>query len=265
MVAPLAARGVTAEPRVWDDASVDWRGYELVVIRSTWDYADRRDEYLRWCASLPRVLNALPVLTANTDKIYLRELAVAGIAVVPTTWIEPRADAAAVALPDGELVVKPAVSAGALRTTRHSAGSAATARQRIDELLAEGRVVMVQPYLAAVDRHGEAGLIFFNGALSHAFRKGPLLRPDDNATSGLWAPEQITPWQPAPDELALADATLDALPWPRSELLYARIDVVRDTNNAPLVLEVELTEPSLYMRMSDGAAERFAEAISARL
>src|SRR5205823_6568423 len=82
IIPALAARGVAAEPRVWDDPSVEWDAYPLVVVRSTWDYADRRREFLEWCARVPRVLNSVAVVTWNTDKVYLRELAAAGIPVV---------------------------------------------------------------------------------------------------------------------------------------------------------------------------------------
>src|SRR5690242_762073 len=112
----LQQAGVEVGVEVWDDESVDWNVYELVVIRSTWDYQDRRDQYLRWAASLPRVLNTLPVLVWNTDKTYLRELSARGIECVATTWIEPGTDIDALRLPGGEVVVKPAVSAGSRNT-----------------------------------------------------------------------------------------------------------------------------------------------------
>jgi glutathione synthase/RimK-type ligase-like ATP-grasp enzyme len=261
VIPALAARGVTAEPQVWDDPTVDWPSYQAVVVRSTWDYAERRRDFLEWCARLPRVLNSLPVITWNTDKVYLRELAEAGIAVVPTTWFEPTEAHQERALPDGELVVKPAVSAGARDTTRHAPDRHAVARSRVGQLLAQGRTVMVQPYIEAVDCHGEIGLIYFAGEFSHAVRKGPILQSDEHVTRGLWAPEDISPCNAAADDRAAADATLDALPWSRHELAYARVDLVRAADASPMVLELELTEPSLFLAMGDGAAERFAAAI----
>ena len=89
LIPALAELGLVAEPRVWDDPSVDWDAFRAVVVRSTWDYSDRRDAFLDWCARPRQLLNSLPVIEWNTDKRYLRELAAAGIPVVPTTWIDP--------------------------------------------------------------------------------------------------------------------------------------------------------------------------------
>ena len=109
LIAKLEAHGVHAVSAVWDDAAVDWGGFDLVVLRSTWDYAERRDEFLAWIGQLPRVLNAPAVVRWNTDKRYLAELASAGVAVVPTTFVEP---GQALTERPGRFVVKPAVSAG---------------------------------------------------------------------------------------------------------------------------------------------------------
>ena len=102
LIPALAAHGLTAEPRVWDDAGVRWDEFRLVVVRSTWDYAARRDAFLTWAASLPRVLNPVDVLTWNTDKTYLRTLAASGVPTVPTTWIGPDANDGLSRLPGGQ-------------------------------------------------------------------------------------------------------------------------------------------------------------------
>jgi glutathione synthase/RimK-type ligase-like ATP-grasp enzyme len=265
VIPALAAHGVRAVPAVWDDSSVDWAGFEVVVIRSAWDYAERRDEFLSWSVSLPRVLNSPAVLTWNTDKIYLRDLAARGIPIVSTTWIEPGARLQAGSLPPGEVVVKPAVSAGSRNTSRYGDDDELRAHAHIDRLLDDGRTVMVQPYLRSVDDAGETGLIYFGGTFSHAINKGPLLTQPGHTTKGLWEPERITVREPRSDERELAEDVLDALPWPRHELLYARVDLVRDSAGLPVVLELELAEPSLFLACGDRAAERFAEAIAARV
>ena len=261
VIPALAEHGVAAVPAVWDDTSVDWGAYDLVVVRSAWDYAERRAEFLEWSASLRCVLNTHAVLEWNTDKVYLRELAARGIHAVPTVWAEPGIDAGDLSLPEGELVVKPAVSAGARNTARYRAQDQAAARAHLDRLLSEGRTVMVQPYVSSVDGRGETAIIHFAGAYSHAVNKGALLTQPGRITAGLWEPERITAAQPADDERALAEAVLDALPWPRHELLYARVDVVRGAAGRPEVLELELAEPSLFLGHATGAAKRFARAI----
>ena len=116
-----------------------------------------------------------------------------------------------------------------------------------------------------VTQDGETGLIYIDGSFSHAIRKGPLLRAPGVATDQLWALEDITPRAPNGAERAIADAALDALPWPRRELLYARVDVVRDARGTPMLLELELAEPSLFLGLGSGAADRLAEAIARRL
>lgn len=265
VIPALATHDLVAVPAVWDDSSVDWQEFDLVVVRSAWDYAERRGEFLTWSASLPRVLNSPAVLDWNTNKIYLRDLAARGIPVVSTTWIEPGARVRAGSIPRGELVVKPAVSAGARNTSRYRGDHEHAARAHIDRLLGDGRTVMVQPYLRSVDDAGETGLIYFGGMFSHAINKGPLLREPGHATKGLWEPEHITACEPRPDERDLAENVLDALPWPRRELLYARVDLVRDPAGLPTVLELELAEPSVFLACADQAAERFAQAIAARV
>jgi hypothetical protein len=261
----LEACGLTAEPRVWDDPTVRWNEFRVVVIRSTWDYSERRDAFLRWAASLPRVLNEVPVITWNTDKTYLRDLAASGIPTVPTTWVAPGAGKPAVELPAGNFVVKPAVSSGAQNTSRYGPDDRDAARTHVERLVAEGREVMVQPYVRSVDERGETGLIYFDGEFSHAVRKGALLRAPGVATDELWAREDITPRTSDADEQAVGGAVLDALPWPRATLLYARVDLVRADDGATLLLELELAEPSLFLGLGSGAALRLAEGVARRI
>jgi glutathione synthase/RimK-type ligase-like ATP-grasp enzyme len=265
LVPALGACGVAAEPRVWDDPSVRWDAFRLVVIRSTWDYAERRDAFLGWCGGLPAVLNPLPIITWNTDKTYLRVLAAAGVPTVPTTWIGPSTRSGDVVLPGGELVVKPTISSGAQNTSRYGPSDHAAARRHVERLVSDGRMAMVQPYAASVDRDGETGLIYIDGRFSHAVRKGPLLHEPGVATDRLWALEDITPRAPDEAERAVAEATLDALPWHRETLLYARVDLVRGPDGSPCLLELELAEPSLFLGLEVGAASRLAAAIAARL
>jgi glutathione synthase/RimK-type ligase-like ATP-grasp enzyme len=257
VVAALGARGIAAESKVWDDPKVDWAAFDLVVVRSTWDYAERRDQFLGWAASLPRVLNDVDVLTWNTDKHYLRDLERAGVPVVPTRFLEP---GDAFEAPQGRYVVKPAVSAG----SRHSASydSGEDAEEHVARLHEMGRSVMVQPYLDAIDAQGETGLIYLGGAYSHGVRKGALLPPGQPPGEALFVEEQIEAAEPMPAERDLAERALRACP--SNNLLLARVDLV-PTADGSVVLEVELTEPSLWLGYAPGAAERFATAIAAEL
>lgn len=265
VVEPLAARGIHAEVAVWDDRRVDWSGYDLVIVRSVWDYAARRDDFLAWAAGVPRLANPASILAWNTDKSYLRDLSRAGLPVIETTWLEPDST---VTLPtSGRHVVKPAVSAGSLDTTRYDLASPeqrALAAGHATSLLAAGRTVMVQPYLEAVETVGETALVYFDGVFSHAIRKGPML----NGTSGtggdgLFKPERIDPREPTDAEFAVAARILTEVPF--GPLLYARVDLIPNADGAPTLLELELSEPSLFLGWSPGAADRFADAIVSTL
>jgi glutathione synthase/RimK-type ligase-like ATP-grasp enzyme len=253
LTAALATRGIEAEPAVWDDDAVDWAHFDLVVIRSTWDYTGRREAFLAWAESLPQVLNSPEVLRWNTDKRYLQTLSAES---VPTVFLEPGTPFHP---PSSPFVVKPSVGAGSIWAARYEAGDE-RAVAHVAELHSAGHTAMVQPYVEDLDAHGETALIYLGGEFSHAVRKAPILMPGQPpAGSGLYVEERLRAVEPADDELAVADRVFAALPFARADLLYARVDLLP----GPLVLEVELTEPSLFIGYAAGAPERFAAAIAA--
>lgn len=261
-VPALLSAGVAVDVLAWDGA-YDWSDYDLVVVRSTWDYVGRRPEFLTWAKRVLRLANPAAVLAWNTDKVYLRSLAAAGIPIVPTRWVSPR-DPAGSGQPDpswDEWVVKPSVSAGARDTARYRTGDEEISGSHVARLVAEGRTAMVQPYLSAVDDCGETACVFLAGTLSHGVRKGPLLVHGRGPLARKDYREQLSPRQPGPDELALASAALAAVPGGPDQLLYARVDVIRAADGSPVVIEVELTEPSLFLALAPGSAERFAAAV----
>lgn len=262
LVAALQAQAIAHEVVDWDDRSVDWARFASVLIRSPWDYTDRLPEFLDWATAVAarcQLLNPLPILRWNTHKAYLLELAGRGIAVVPTQCV--RVGEALPALPEGEIVVKPAVGAGS-RGARRFRDDPAGARAHALALLAEQRDVLIQPYLARVDAAGETGLLYFNGVYSHAIRKGPLLAPNADATALLFAPEEIRARQPTADEFELAERILAALP---ETPLYARVDLLRAADGSPVLLELELTEPSLFFATAPGSVEVFVRALKQRM
>ena len=260
---PLRARGVAGEAAVWDDPDVDWASFDLAVLRSPWDYARRRDEFVRWAASVPNLANPADVVTWNTDKRYLAMLAAAGVPVAPTTWVTPDEQ---VELPtSGDWVIKPAISMGSVDTGRYDLSDPThhdLARGHVDRLASAGRVIMLQPYLPAVDSYGETAMVFIGGQFSHAIRKGPMLDGPDRGVKGLYKEEVITARTPTVAEHMIADAALAAAP---GDLLYARVDLIPGPDDSPLVVELELTEPSLFLGYADGAADRFAAAITRAL
>ncbi|HUA24322.1 MAG TPA: hypothetical protein VMA54_09405 [Steroidobacteraceae bacterium] len=264
LLAALDEAGLDAAVADWDDPGVDWTGYRLAILRSTWDYAERCAEFLAWAertAKLTTLLNPPPVIRWNTDKHYLRDLARADVPTVPTRFVEPGGHATRVLeefLSEGgiaEWVAKPAVGAGSRDAARYAAGEERAAGEHIQRLLDAGRSVLLQPYLDQVDHHGETALMYFAGRFSHAIRKGPLLRRGDAPTDALFAAEQITPRAPSADEFLVAERALAALPF--AAPLYARVDLIPSADGKPCLLELELTEPSLFFAHAPGAAARF--------
>lgn len=265
---PLAERGLRAEPVVWDDPAVDWASYDLVLLRSPWDYPGQRDRFVAWATGVPALANPADVVTWNTDKRYLAELAAAGVPVVPTDWIGPGQPWHAPAA--GEIVIKPAVGAGSIDTGRYDLTDPEhrrLAEAHVTRLGSAGRLTMVQPYLPAVDTYGETAVLFVAGphgpVFSHAIRKGPMLAGPDLGEPELYRAEHITARTPTPAEHAAARRALAAVPGGAGRLLYARVDLIPGPDGDPLLVELELTEPSLFLGMADGAPERFAEAIAA--
>jgi hypothetical protein len=265
LLEPLRALGVDARPAVWDDREVDWGAFDLVVIRSTWDYTARRDEFLAWARAVPSIVNPPAVLAWNTDKHYLNDLARAGVPVVPTVWFEPGRP---VGLPaDGRHVLKPAIGAGSVDAALFDLGvadEAALARAHAERLLAAGQSVMVQPYLELVEDHGEAALMFFGGEFSHAAAKGAMLAGQTEMVAGLYKAEVIRPRDATSAELEIARAALAAAPIPAEQLAYARVDFIPGADGQPVVIELELTEPSLFLGQAAGSAERLARHLVAR-
>jgi glutathione synthase/RimK-type ligase-like ATP-grasp enzyme len=264
----LRARGVDAEPAVWDDADVAWSAFDLVVVRSTWDYPAHHDAFVAWAEAVGRVTalhNPAPVLAWSTDKHYLLELADAGLPVVPSAVVEPGDDPAAHPYGGVEHVVKPCVSAGSRDTLRCGADETERSAAHVRALLDAGRSVLVQPYLAAVDEVGETAVVAIDGTPSHAVRKGALLASGGGLVDGLFAAEDISAREPSPAEWAVAEQVLGHLAHHLSgPLLYARVDLLPGPDG-PQVLEVELAEPSLFLDHAPGAADRLADAVVRRL
>ena len=282
LVAALEGRGMTVDTPCWDDPAVDWRCYDVAVLRSTWDYMDRLGDFLDWterCASATALLNPPALVRWNTDKHYLLALAHAGVPVVPTRFVEPGEPAAAAlaaflgggaaALSAGEaqafteFVVKPAIGVGSRDAARYPRAALQPAIDHLERLLYAGRSALLQPYLARVDERGETALMYLGGAYSHAVRKEALLKPGGPLVAGLFAPEKITPRDADADELAVGRAACAvAADWAP---LYVRVDLIRDAAGQPVVLELEMAEPSLFFAFGAGSADRMARAIEVRL
>ncbi|MEU1290473.1 hypothetical protein [Kitasatospora sp. NPDC005856] len=266
IVDALRADGLSAEPVVWNTASVTWERFDLAVIRSAWDYVERLDEFLTWAdatAGVTRLWNPASVVRWNSDKHYLGELARRGVSVVPTRFLEPGRGITPADFDGADgVVVKPAVSAGALDTARYEPGRHANAARHARMLLDRGRSVMVQPYLPRVDE-GERALVFVGGAFSHAIRKDPLLTEPGVIDNNLVPHLGVAPYRPTEPEIGTAVAALATVPSPVAPL-FARVDLVLGNAGEPVVLELELIEPNLFLQTDPEGLGRFVEAVAAR-
>jgi hypothetical protein len=261
----LRELGVRAEPIVWGEEPGD--DYDLLVLRSTWDYTFALPRFLEWTRAVGgRLLNPPDVIAWNADKRYLADLADAGIATIATEHLPP---GATFAPPPGRFVVKPSVAGGARGAQVFDEARHADAAAHVATLHARGDGVLVQPYLEAVDGdEGEIALVHIDGELSHAMRKGPLLALDvPAAQAGFRAEQMSVVARPAADVVALGRRALEYVGerFGASPLLYARVDVLRDAGGVPAILELELIEPSLFLDFVPGTAEALARAIVARL
>lgn len=246
---------------VWDDPAVDWSQYERVVVRGTWDYTRRLDDFLAWTERVgTRLVNAPALIAWNADKRYLTELAAAGLPVVPTTVVEPGD-----ALPalTGEVVVKPTVSAGSRDTARFRPAERDAAAQLLTAIHASNRAALVQPYVDSVDTRGETALVYVDGTFSHALGKRALLAPGgaDGANSHT-DPSVMSVRDPAAGEQRVAEMILG---WVRDRFgavpTYARVDLVDDAAGQPQLIELEVIEPCLFFGLVPDAAPRLAAAL----
>lgn len=275
----LQERGADVSVAVWDDPNVDWNSFDLVVIRSAWDYTNKIEEFTQWARGIPHLVNPPNVVSWNSDKHYLQMLADHGLPVVETTWLEPTRKYEKRDLHNRfpareEFVIKPAISAGSKDTGRYTAIDVNSRRYAIEHaqrLLDEGRSVMVQRYIPEIDSQGETALIFFHGTFSHAVHKDAMLvRDDPESIADTYVPEEMSSYRATEAEIAAAQHVLSfarsRIPGRNNSsrpLLYARVDLVTPASGEPLLMELELVEPNLFCSLAPGAYERFADAIMA--
>ncbi len=253
---PLRNLGCEVKTISWRNKEVDWSQFECAIIRSTWDYQRDLPGFLITLAGIAkatRLANPIEVVRWNAEKTYLRELGNRGARIVPTIWQEAGTNGAGIdrwfdELGTDDLVLKPTISANAENTFRLTRGNAH------DLSSFATRSFMVQPFMRGIVEEGEFSLFYFNREFSHAILKAP--KPKDFRVQEEHG-GTINAIKPTPELLAAGDRVMKLLD---RNLLYARVDFVRD-GDAFLLMELELIEPSLYLRMDEEAPGRFARAI----
>ena len=252
LAAALVAGGFDAELVAWDDPAADWDAPIPTIIRSTWNYALDVDRFMAWierAAASGPLINPPEVINGNLHKRYLLELAARGVPVVPTTLVE-RGETCE--LPADRIVIKPEVGAGSLGAKVFETGHDEAARAHLASLTLTG-AALVQPYVPSVEDHGERSVVMIDGELSHSIRKSPRFSGDLENIDG--------PFPIADDEHEVSMAALA----PYGDLLYGRVDLARDEAGRPMVMELELVEPSLFFNRGPGSAVRFVVALRRRL
>lgn len=260
-IAPLGELGWQVDNVPWRSTTTDWSAYDAVYIGTPWDYPEDPPLFLALLRRIEQtgalLINPLPLLRWNLNKTYLRDLELQGAAIVPTIWLETLSARALVTLFDRtaseQIIVKPTVSTNATDTFLVSPEMPEATRKELLKTFSE-RPCMVQPFIAAIQAEGEFSLFFMGGKFSHAIQKRPKaqdFRVQEEHGASITAV--------VPDEAALTTAQ-DAMSLVKPDPLYARVDLVRAPSGAFLLMELELIEPSMYLRMDDAAPLRFAEA-----
>ncbi len=261
LAAAAAARGWVCETLAWDDPGAWCREHDLVLVRSTWDYLSKLKAFRAWiagAAGAARMVNAPQVMLWNLHKNYLLDLSREGVPIVATTAVRSgeQPDWGALFGVHGELVLKPAESAGSFATIRVADGDEGSARSHRAEH-AE-RAFLVQPFLPSVLDRGETNLIFIGGRFSHAVRKGARWAGEPEQSRGLV--------EPTGDEVEVAEAVLAATRrLGHGTPAYARIDLAIGRCGRPLLMELELVEPQLFLDRAPGSADQLLDAALAAI
>lgn len=261
----LTQKGLQVTLEVWDDPAVDWGKYELVLLKSPWDYFDKIGTFYTWLDRLEelrvRVLNPISIVRWNADKRYLVELQEKGERVVPTLWLEQCSslDVATVfeQLQSDKIIVKPAVSGGAKNTFALTPPEAEAQAESINSLLQQ-ESFLAQPFIPEIQTKGEWSFLFFNGEYSHTVLK--TAKAGDFRVQHFFGGTIHTPEPPA----HLLEAAHNLVDKYAQGCLYARVDGIERAGELVL-MELELIEPFLFMATSEGAIERYYEALAAQL
>jgi len=261
----LERLGLTVRRTYWDDPNYDWSQTRAVVFRTIWDYFERFDEFWPWLEQVQhktRLINSMELIQWNIDKTYLFDLAERGIPVVPSVLVKKRCHQSLKEIAAHhnwrDLVVKPTIAGGGFLTFKYTFDQLDQVQPEFDALVNQ-RDMLVQGYISSITSLGEASLMVFNGEFTHSILKraksGDFRVQDDFGGS-------VHLYQEKPEEVVLAQnvmAQCSQVP------AYGRVDIVWDDQNQPMVSELEIFEPELWVRNAPWTADNFAKAIAQQL
>jgi glutathione synthase/RimK-type ligase-like ATP-grasp enzyme len=263
VAAALTQRGLAVDVVNWRARSIDWAAASVTVLRSPWDYVDHHDEFLAWAARVDAVSslwNPLALLRWNTHKAYLLDVHARGAPIVPTVVLLGGSAASLDGICDAQgwnaVVVKPAIASGAKGARRAEVGDA-SAQAHLDDLLTRGDV-LVQQFVPTIEHEGEWSVVLVDGQVGHALRKRPAT--GDYRVQEEWGGSAERA-EPSPSLAELATRVCEILPTPS---LYARIDIV-SIGGQWHIMEVEVTEPFLWLELAPDTTELLADAIASRV
>jgi len=265
----LDKRSVAWEVVHWHNKSVDWGKFAIAKVQSPWDYVDAIHAFREWlprAAAATTLCNSLEIIQWNIDKRYLRDVQAAGIEIIPTSFIDNEEDILNCTLLDTDIIVKPAISAGSNDTGRYRCRKE-EAFDQCRRILSGGRTVLVQPYITDIDSLGETGLVYIAGKYSHAIYKQANFGDVQQVHNGLYVEGVVRGRTATEAERDCGDKTMAFITSKfRAAPLYARVDMVSSAAG-PLIMEVELLEPNLFMQFAEepSAAAAMADALVAAL
>lgn len=257
----LRRAGLKAKRISWRDQSTDWSAVKKVLVRGVWDYQEDVAAFNHWLKlvdSTSALCNSAKTIQWNLDKRYLFQLEQAGLAIVPTKFIERGTSANLTdyfeLFQSQEIVIKPAISASGEDTYRVASDNFDSMQRKLEELLIT-KTMMIQPFIPSIVEQGEVSLVVINGKCTHAAKKvaaeGEFRVQDDHGGYAV-------PYFASEDEIAFAEKAIAQCP---DQPKYGRVDIVTTPDGSPMIMEVELFEPELFFRFNREAAESLAKAL----
>lgn len=246
--------GYTVSPEIWDNSEVDWSSFDIVLIRSTWDYYLKPVKFKNWISqfinSKTRLINSAEMVLKNSHKFYLKELAEKGVNIIPTVFSSEKIELEKLKMWE-KIVIKPAVSAGSHETEIFEVNM--LTQEVLDNKTRTGDWLF-QPFLEEIKDAGEISMLFFGGNFSHAIQKVP--KSGDFRVQKQFGAQYLK-FEPSTTLLSIAKNIVEIA---GKESVYARIDGVM-TQNGFLLMEVEMIEPDLFFEHTLDGPNRFVEAV----